>query len=75
MNPLVPTVVDVFSGVAIVTTPTVAVAALVALVVHRSRRQTAPRVTSGHSEPAGLRRATRGGRHWVGQDPDGLLHG
>ena len=42
MNPLIPTVVDVLFGVAVVATPVAAVAALVALVVRRSRRQTAP---------------------------------
>jgi hypothetical protein len=42
VNPLVPTVVDILFGVAIVATPIVAVAALVALVVRRSTRQSAP---------------------------------
>lgn len=42
MNPLIPTVVDVLFGTAIVATPVAAVAALVALVVRRSRRQTSP---------------------------------
>lgn len=42
MNPLIPNVVDVIFGVAIVATPVAAVASLVALVVRRRTRRSAP---------------------------------